>query len=208
MKTLILILVVLQVNLVCICQTYAPVRKGNPLEDAGKSLNGATVMSISSCIAQGIGYLGTRMPLKDDYSQSDVELRMASWLIGIGGIGMETNTPILISKARRQIKNWDCPQSDIALKEKMMKKIGAAQTISIIRTVMPAAGFIAARLSAEDDNGGEKAKNAFYGLWAASLLLTIPEFILIESANNEIKNYKQRLQVSPTEEGLGLIYSF
>jgi hypothetical protein len=130
-------------------------------------------------------------------------------MIGIGGIGMETNTPILTSKAKRQIKNWDCPQGDLSIKQKMIKKIGAAQTISIVRTVLPAAGLIAMRLFAYDEvNGEEKAKDLFYGFWAASLIMVIPEIILIEEAHNEIRSYQNSLQLSPTEEGLGLIYRF
>jgi hypothetical protein len=208
MKTIFLILVVVHVHLICVSQNYAPVRKGNPLEDAGKSLNGATAMSLTSCVAQGIGYFGTISPMKDN-DDSSIELKLFSWMIGIGGIGMETNTPILTSKAKRQIKNWDCPQGDLSIKQKMIKKIGAAQTISIVRTVLPAAGLIAMRLFAYDEvNGEEKAKDLFYGFWAASLIMVIPEIILIEEAHNEIRSYQNSLQLSPTEEGLGLIYRF
>lgn len=208
MKTLILISVMLHVSLMSICQTYSPVPEGNPLEDARKSLNGALAMSLTSCLAQGLGYIGTLSATEGNYDEDEIELQMMSWLVGIGGIGMQTNTPILISRAKRQIKKWDCPPEDVEFKQKMRAKIGAAQTVSIIRTVLPAVGFMAMRVFVDDEDGSENAKNVFYGFWAASLILTIPEIVLIETANNEIKSYQNRLQLSPTKEGLGFIYHF
>jgi len=207
MKKVICIISLMQICLTGFLQNYTPLPIGNPLEDARKSLSGATVMSIVSGVTQGIGYIMTNPGIQKNNDQS-FETTWVGILLGVGGIGMETNSPILISRANKQIKRWDCPAEDILAKQKILKNIRAAQTVSIVRTVLPIAGILTGRLFINEDNGGEQFEKVFFGCWAASLILTIPEIILIEESQGQIKGYQQKLKLGATEEGLGMTYKF
>lgn len=207
MKKVFGFLVLVQISLLGFSQNYAPVPVGNPLEDARKSLGGATAMSIVSGVTQGIGYVMTNPGLHESNDQN-FETTWIGLLIGVGGVGMETNSPILISRANRQIKRWDCPAEDILVKQKILKNIRAAQTISIFRTVLPFAGILAGRLFLYEEDGGEQFEKVFFGCWAASILMTIPEVILIEESQSQIKGYQQQLKIGATEQGLGMTYKF
>jgi hypothetical protein len=84
----------------------------------------------------------------------------------------------------------------------------AAKMISIARTVLPLAGVMATSISSNNGSDPDKTEALFFGFWAASIVLAIPEIILIENSQSQIKSYQQQLKLGSTEQGLGMIYQF
>jgi hypothetical protein len=174
------------------------------LDDARRSLSGATGLSLVSLISQGAGYA----LIKTSMNNASTESTVGGLFLGIGGIGIETNTPILISRSYKQVKQWQCPQEDLLVKQKILNNIKAAKGVSLVRTVLPLAGIMVTSIAAY--NNAEPATNEaiFFVFWAASLALSIPEIILIENSQSQIKSYQQKLKLGNTEQGLGMIYEF
>jgi hypothetical protein len=185
-------------------QNNSTIPERDLLVDAQKSLSGATAIGVVSLVSQGIGYGLIRASVNG----ASTETAVAGLFLGIGGIGIETNSPILIGRASRQIKQWQCPAEDILVKQKILGNINAARSISIVRTVMPLAGIIASRISFTNDADSKTSENLIFGFWAASMVLTLPEIILIESSKSQIKDYQQKVKIGTTEQGLGMIYTF
>jgi len=207
MKKLIYLSVLALLSYTAFSQKYAPIPEGNPLVDAQKSLNGAIAMGITSFVTQGLGFIIIH-PKFYDAGDGDFETAWAGILFTTGGIGLQTNTPILIGRAGKQIKRWDCPAENLVAKQNILKNIRAAQTVSILRTVLPVAGVMAGRLFIDSDHGGEQFQTIFFGCWAASLIMVIPEVMLIERARSRIEEFQNQLNIGITGNGLGLIFNF
>ena len=173
------------------------------LMDARKSLSGATAMSLVSLITQGVGYVMVNPNISENNENPAPGI-----MLSLGGVGMQTNTPILIGRAGRQIKKWECPSEDLLVKKKILNNIHAANAISVTRTILPVVGILITNVGLMQNGDDEKARNTFFGFWAASMALAIPEVILIETANGQIKSYQLQIKLGVTQEGLGIIYKF
>jgi hypothetical protein len=173
------------------------------LTDARKSLSGATAMSLLSLVSQGVGYVMVNPNISENNENPATGI-----MLSLGGIGMQTNTPILLGRAGRQVKKWECPNEDLMVKQKILNNIHAAQAVSLIRCLLPVAGIMAGTVVIRNESGSEKTSDVFFGCWLASMVLTIPEIILIENSNGLIKNYQQKLNLGVTEQGIGMIYKF
>jgi hypothetical protein len=204
MKTIIGLLIMVIGWVSAYTQTNSTATEKDYLGDARKSLSGATGISVVSMLTQGIGYGLIRASING----ASTETAVAGIFLGTGGIGIETNSPILVSRAYRQIKQWECPAEDFLVKQKILNNIKAAKTISIVRTVLPLAGIMATSISANNDSDSDKKENIFFGFWASSLVLAIPEIILIENSHSQIKSYQQKVKIGTTEQGLGMMYEF
>jgi hypothetical protein len=205
MKTIIGILIVVSGWLSVNAQKDAVIPERDLLADARKSLSGATGISVVSMITQGIGYGLIKSSMNDNGS---TETGVTGVFLGIGGIGLQTNSPILVSRAYRQVKKWECPTEDALAKQKILNSLMAAKMISVARTVLPLAGIMATSISSYNGSDSDKTEALFFGFWAASIVLAIPEIILIENSQSQIKSYQQQLKLGTTEQGLGMIYQF
>ncbi len=203
MKTIIGIMILISGWISGYAQNKSTEPQRDLLTDARKSLSGATAMSLVSLITQGVGYV----MINPNISENN-ENPAPGIMLSLGGVGMQTNTPILIGRAGRQIKKWECPTEDLLVKKKILQNIHAANAISITRTVLPVVGILITNVGMMQNGDDEKARNTFFGFWAASMALAIPEVILIETANGQIKSYQQQIKLGVTEEGLGVIYKF
>ena len=205
MKTIIGILILVSGWLSVNAQKDAVIPERDLLADARKSLSGATAISVASMITQGVGYGLIKSSMNDNGS---TETAVSGIFLGIGGIGLQTNSPILVSRAYRQVKKWECPADDALAKQKILNNLMAAKMISIARTVLPLAGIMATSISSYNGSDSDKTEALFFGFWAASIVLAIPEIILIENSQSQIKSYQQQLKLGTTEQGLGMIYQF
>jgi hypothetical protein len=205
MKTIIGILIVVSGWLSVCGQNEMVKPERDLLADARKSLSGATGISVVSMITQGVGYGLIKSSMNDNGS---AETGVTGVFLGIGGIGLQTNSPILVSRAYRQVKKWECPADDALAKQKILNSLMAAKMISIARTVLPLAGIMATSISSYNGSDSDKTEAIFFGFWAASIVLAIPEIILIENSRSQIKSYQQQLKLGTTEQGLGMIYQF
>ena len=205
MKTIFGILILVSGWLSVNAQKNALKPERDLLADARKSLSGATAISVVSMITQGVGYGLIKSSMNDNGS---TETAVSGIFLGIGGIGLQTNSPILVSRAYRQVKKWECPADDALAKQKILNSLMAAKMISIARTVLPLAGIMATSISSYNGSDSDKTEALFFGFWAASIVLAIPEIILIENSQSQIKSYQQQLKLGSTEQGLGVIYQF
>jgi len=203
MKTIIGIMILISGWILGYAQNKPTEPQRDLLKDARKSLSGATAMSLVSLITQGVGYVMVNPNISENNENPAPGI-----MLSLGGVGMQTNTPILIGRAGRQIKKWECPAEDLLVKKKILNNIHAANAISVTRTVLPFVGIMITNFALREDGDSEKARNTFFGFWAASMALAIPEVILIETANGQIKSYQQQIKLGVTEEGLGVIYKF
>ncbi len=203
MKTIIGIMILISGWISGYAQNKSTEPQRDLLTDARKSLSGATAMSLVSLITQGVGYAMVNPNISENNKNAGPGI-----MLSLGGVGMQTNTPILIGRAGRQIKKWECPAEDLIVKKKILDNIHAAKAISITRTILPVAGIIITNVGLMQNGDDEKARNTFFGFWAASMALAIPEVILIETANGHIKSYQKQIKLGTTEEGLGVIYKF
>jgi hypothetical protein len=113
MKTIIGILIVVMGWLSVNAQKDVVKPERDLLADARKSLSGATGISVGSLITQGVGYGLIKSSMNDNAS---TETAVTGVFLGIGGIGLQTNSPILVSRAYRQVKKWECPADDALAK--------------------------------------------------------------------------------------------
>lgn len=154
MKTIIGILILVSGWLSVNAQNVAVKPEQDLLTDARKSLSSATAISVVSMITQGIGYGLVKPSMNENASTESI---VTGLFLGIGGVGIQTNSPILTSRAYRQVKKWQCPAEDELEKQKILSSLRAAKMVSITRTVLPIAGVMATTIASY--NGSDPDKN-------------------------------------------------
>jgi hypothetical protein len=174
------------------------------LDYADRSLKAATSLSFISFAYQAAGI---SMCVGAYRGNESMGLLSVALVTGIGGIGIQTNVPILARRAFLQVQGWDCPQEDLKVKERILQNIRITRAVSITRTCLPIAGFVAGGAAGLLFNSGSEYNLfvvCFAATYLAGLALMIPEVTFSELARKDIVRCKRKLSLGMSGQGVGM----
>lgn len=199
-------------------QVKNPADIGMTADHVNKTLKSATGISVVSLLSQviGGGLILSGMNMETDGETTRLAIGL---FVGIGGVGMQTNSAILASRACEQVRMLEFSPEDSLLQRRMLKNIKTARTLSIIQNIIPVVAVAAGAISFSFQKSDQEYHNETFfqspSFWIPTVsicfvgaILSIPEIVLLEKARSDLNSYQKKLAFGTTKNGVGLSYNF